>query len=149
VTTYLTGNAPLEDIIKPTALPNLSVIPAGASPPNPGNLLNSDLFKELIQKLSQEYRHVIIDTPPVLGFSDARFVSALADGTLLVTKCLQTDKNAARLATQLLSHSNILGAVLNFVGSYSQGYGNYYYYYQYRYYSKYYAEKLPNTTENT
>ena len=120
----------------------MTVIPAGAKPPNPANLLNSEVFKELLIELRQQFHHIIIDTPPVLGFADARFVSILVDGVLLVTKYNSTHKSAGRLAHQLLSQAPVLGAVLNSVGTHGQTYGGYYYYYNhYKYYSKYYEDK--------
>jgi capsular exopolysaccharide synthesis family protein len=135
---YLTGNATLEEILRPTAIPNLTVITSGAKPPSPGNLLNSPVFKELLNQLRQQFRHIIIDTPPVLGFADARFVSMLVDGVLLVTRYNVTHKSAGHLAHQLLSQAPVLGAVLNAVGAHGQTYGGYYYYNHYKYYSKYY-----------
>ncbi len=139
---FLTGNATLEEILQATAVPKLTVITAGARPPSPANLLNSEIFKELLAQLRQQFHHIIIDTPPVLGFADALFVSALVDGVLLVTRCHSTHKSAGRLAQQLLGQAPLLGAVLNSVDAHARGYGNYYYYYNhYKYYSKYYGEK--------
>jgi polysaccharide biosynthesis transport protein len=137
---YLTGSAGLEDILRPTAIPNLTVITAGARPPSPINLLNSESFKELLLQLRQQFHHILLDTPPVLGFADARFVSALVDGVFLVAKYQSTQKSAGRLAHQLLSQAPVLGVVLNSVGAYGQAYGSYYYY-NYKYYSKYYEDK--------
>ncbi len=139
LTNYLAGGVPLEEILRATGIPNLTIIPAGAKPPSPASLLNSPVFKELLIELRQQFRHIIIDTPPVLGFADARFVSMLVDGVLLMTKCNSTHKSAGRLAHQLLNQAPILGAVLNAVGTHGQTYGGYYYYYNhYKYYSKYY-----------
>ena len=142
LTNYLTGSATLEEILRPTDLPNLTIITAGARPPQPGNLLNSETFKELLKELRQKFRHIVIDTPPVLGFADARFVSQLVDGVLLVAKYQYTHKSAGRLAQQLLSQAPVLGVVLNSVGVHGQTYGGYYYYYNhYKYYAKYYRDK--------
>ncbi|MCX5893290.1 MAG: polysaccharide biosynthesis tyrosine autokinase [Deltaproteobacteria bacterium] len=139
---YLTGNATLEEILRDTSIPNLTIITGGSRPPSPANLLNSEIFKELLAQLRQQFRHIIIDTPPVLGFADARFVSALVDGVLLVTRCHSTHKSAGRLAHHLLGQAPLLGAVLNSVDAHGRGYGNYYYYSNhYKYYSKYYGEK--------
>jgi capsular exopolysaccharide synthesis family protein len=138
LTNYLTGSATLEEILQPTAIPNLTIITAGAKPPNPANLLNSEIFKELLEQLREQFRHIIIDTPPVLGFADARFVSALVDGVLLVTRHNSTHKSAGRLAHQFLNQAQVLGAVLNCVSQYGHPYGGYYYHYNYKYYSKYY-----------
>ncbi len=145
LTNYLSGNATFGDILRPTNIPNLMVISAGARPPSPGNLLNSEIFKDLLNLLRQLYRHIIIDTPPILGFSDARQVSALVDGVILVTKQNSTHKSAGRLAHQLLSqiHAPIVGAVLNGVGPHGSAYGGYYYHY-YNYHSKYYSKYSEN-----
>jgi hypothetical protein len=62
LTTYLTGNGSWEDIIKSTQVPNLWFAPAGPVPPSPTELLNSEAFKELLQRLSRDFQHVIIDT---------------------------------------------------------------------------------------
>jgi len=141
LTNYLTGSATLEEILRPTGIPNLTIVTAGARPPNPGNLLNSETFKELLAQLRERFRHIIIDTPPVLGFADARFVSTLVDGVLLIIKHNATHKSAGRLAHQLLHQSPVLGAVMNAVGHYGHSYGGYYYHYHYKYYSKYYDEQ--------
>ena len=117
---YLTGSATLEEILRPTAIPNLTIITAGAQPPNPANLLNSEVFKELLTQLRQQFHHIIIDTPPVLGFADARFISVLVDGVLLVTKHNVTHKSAGRLAHQLLSQASRIGRRVECVGHYGQ-----------------------------
>jgi capsular exopolysaccharide synthesis family protein len=139
LTNYLTGKATLEEVLQPTLIPNLTIIPAGAQPPNPANLLNSEMYKELLLELRQRFDHVIIDTPPVLGFADARFVSLLVDGVLLLTKYQSTRKSAGRMAYQLLSQAPLLGVILNSAGKYGESYG-YGGYYHYKYYSHYYEE---------
>ncbi len=141
LTNYLTGNATREEILRATEIPNLMVIPAGAISPSPNNLLNSEIFKELLAQLRQQFRHIIIDTPPILGFSDARIVSVLVDGALLVTRYNSTHKSAVRLAVQLLSQINapLMGGVLNDVKSSGLKYGGYQYYNS-KAYSSYYGE---------
>lgn len=140
---YLTGSAPLEEILRPSHVPNLSIITAGARPPSPGNLLNSREIKDLLTQLRERFDHIIIDTPPILGFSDGLLISVLTDGVLLVTRHNATHRSAARLAQQLLSqvHAPLMGSVLNCVDAHGQASGGYYYQYHYKYYSKYYAEK--------
>jgi polysaccharide biosynthesis transport protein len=133
---YLTGSATLEEILRPASVPNLSVISAGPPPPSPGNLLNSKEFKDLLAQLRQRFAHIIIDTTPILGFSEGLIISVLTDGVLLVTRHNCTLKSHGRLAHQLLSQirAPLLGAVLNCVDSHGQAYGGY----NYKYYSKYY-----------
>jgi capsular exopolysaccharide synthesis family protein len=137
---YLSGSATVEEILQESGIPNLIIITGGTRPPSPTNLLNSEAFKDLIAKLRERYSHIIIDTPPVLGFADARFVSMQVDGVLLVTRYNSTHKSAGRMAHQLLSQAPMLGVVLNAVGPYGQTYGSYYYYHQYQGYSKYYGD---------
>jgi capsular exopolysaccharide synthesis family protein len=136
---YLSGSASLEEILKTSEIPNLTIITGGTRPPSPTNLLNSEAFKDLLTQLRERFSHIIIDTPPVLGFADARFVSMQVDGVLLVTRYNFTHRSAGRMAHQLLSQAPMLGVVLNAVGPYSQTYGSYYYY-QYQSYSKYYGD---------
>jgi polysaccharide biosynthesis transport protein len=139
---YLSGNATLEEILRTASVSNLSVITAGTCPPSPGNLLNSKEFKDLLVQLRQRYDHIIIDTPPILGFSEGLSISVLTDGVLLVTRQNSTHKSAGRLAYQLLSqvHAPLMGALLNCVDAHGQAYGGYYYH-NYKYYSKYYDDK--------
>jgi capsular exopolysaccharide synthesis family protein len=136
---FLTGGASLAEIIQPTLIPNLFLISAGDIPPNPIQLLNSQAFRELVKSLRQDFQHLFLDTPPVIGFADARTVSSIVEGVILVFKHHSTSIVAARLATQLLNQVNapILGAVLNMAKRNKLGYGAYYGYY--KYYSKYYS----------
>jgi len=138
LTNYLTGNAALEEIIHPTDVPNLYLVPAGPTPPNPNELLASLAFKNLVNHLRQEFQHIIIDSPPVIGFADGRSIAANADGVLLLVKHHSTTREAGRLAVQLLSQSScrILGGILSMARKDRLGYGGYYGYYQY--YHKYY-----------
>lgn len=138
LTTYLTGNGGWEDIIKPTQVPNLWFVPAGPVPPSPTELLSSEAFKELLQRLALDFQHVIIDTPPALGFADARVVSALVDGVLLVMKHQSTPREAGRMTCHLFSqiHAPLLGIILNQVNN--NGLGRYEYYYNPKSYANYY-----------
>lgn len=137
---FLTGGASLDEILCPTRIPDLFFIAAGAVPPNPVQLVTSEAFTELLQKLEKDFQHVIVDTPPLIGFTDARAISSLAGGVLLVVKHHATSREAMRLAVQLLSQvrAPILGAVLNMAEKGNLGYGGYYGYY--KYYSHYYKK---------
>jgi succinoglycan biosynthesis transport protein ExoP len=134
---YLTGSATLEEILRPTTIPNLTLIPAGTLPPDPANLLDSEIFKDLLSQLRQQFRHILIDTPPLVSFADARIVSALVDGVLLITKYHVTHKGALRLSQLFLGQAPVLGIVLNSVSKHGGTYGGYYYDYQYYKYYKY------------
>jgi polysaccharide biosynthesis transport protein len=132
LTNYLTGNATLEEIIRPTGVPNLYLVPAGPTPPNPNELFNSTAFKSLISHLRQEFQHIIIDSPPIIGFADGRSIAANTDGVLFLVKHHSTTREAGRLAVQLLSqnHCRILGGILTMARKDRLGYGGYYGYYK-------------------
>jgi succinoglycan biosynthesis transport protein ExoP len=138
LTNYLTGTATIEEIIRPTQVSNLYLISAGPTPPNPYELFNSSAFQNLINRFREEFHHIIIDSPPIIGFSDSRSIAINVDGVVLVVKHHSTTREAARLAIQMLSHTRcrILGGILTMAQKDRLGYGGYYGYYHY--YHKYY-----------
>jgi capsular exopolysaccharide synthesis family protein len=142
---FLTGGASLDEILCPTRIPDLFFIPAGAVPPNPVQLVTSEAFKDLLQQLGKDFQHIVVDTPPLIGFTDARAISSLSEGVLLVVKHHATSREVIRLAVQLLAQvrAPILGAVLNMAEKEKLGYGGYYGYYKYysHSYQKYYETK--------
>jgi capsular exopolysaccharide synthesis family protein len=132
LTNYLAGSATLQEIITPTPVPNLYFIPAGpTTPPNPNDLFASKTFKKLVSSLRQEFSHIVLDSPPIIGFADARSLALHADGTVLVIKHHSTSREAARLAVKLLSQNGfqILGGILAMARKELIGYGGYYAYY--------------------
>ena len=135
---YLSGNAQVSEIVYPTESDNLFFIPAGTVPPNPTEFMGSRAFTELLAELQGEFQHLIIDTPPIIGFADARALSSLMDAVLVVIKHHSTTRAAGQLTRQLLlqSHSASIGVVLNMVESRKMGYNGYYKYYDY--YNSYY-----------
>jgi tyrosine-protein kinase Etk/Wzc len=73
VSEFVTGQATLENIIKPTSVPNLYVVTTGQIPPNPSELLMHSRFEELLKQLSEQFDNLIVDAPPILeGLRGAR-----------------------------------------------------------------------------
>ena len=136
----LSGGASLAEILQPTQVPDLFIIPAGTIPPSPVQLLTSAEFMDLLKDLKQDFHHVVIDTPPVIGFTDARAISSLAEGVLLVAKHHSTSREALRLTMQLLGQvkAPLLGAVITMAQRDKLSYGGYYAYY--KYHSHYYKQ---------
>jgi capsular exopolysaccharide synthesis family protein len=130
----------MEEIVKPTEIPNVYFIPAGTTPPDPSSLLSYEAFRKMIEDLRTGYGHIVIDSPPVIGFADARQLSSVSDGVVLVFKHNSTTREAAKLAVQMLLHNNshILGSVLTMVKQEQMGYGAYYSHY--KHYNKYYGQ---------
>ncbi len=127
----ITGAASLSDVIRPTEIPNLSIITAGTTPPNPASLLGSRVFKDTLGGLREEFQHIVIDTPPTLGMPDSRILSPIIDAAIMVIKHHSTARESARAARLMLSqvHTKLIGLVLNQVSSPGDGYSSYYKYY--------------------
>jgi capsular exopolysaccharide synthesis family protein len=98
-----------------TSIENLSLITAGALPPDPPELVGSTRMRALLEKLGETFDVIVLDTPPVLPVADSAILASLSDGVLLVVRAGQTDRRAAQLAVQQLQDvdARILGAVLN------------------------------------
>ncbi|WP_051000665.1 polysaccharide biosynthesis tyrosine autokinase [Actinomyces timonensis] len=112
----LAGAATSEDALVRTSMPGLAVIPAGALPGNPSELLGSSRMAELLQSLSAE-AIVLIDSPPTSQTTDAAVLAAQADGALLVVSTGTTTSAQLRQGAQALEQGGgrILGVVLNAV----------------------------------
>lgn len=138
---YLSEGGALPDACE-TGYDNLSVMCAGEIPKNPSELLASERFLNLLEKLSEEFDYILIDTPPVGMVTDAAVISSCVSGTLLVLKQNYTDKDRFDSTVQALKKvdANILGYVLNAVDEkkYSYRYGRYSSYYG-GYYGDYYG----------
>ncbi|HWR21409.1 MAG TPA: polysaccharide biosynthesis tyrosine autokinase, partial [Verrucomicrobiae bacterium] len=131
---FLVGDAELSAVIKPTAIPTLLyLLPAGQSPLNPAELLGSERMSATLDLLTQQFRYVIIDSPPVLGFTDSVLLSTLVEGTLFVIRAGKTSRDAAQRAVGTLDAVNakILGVVLNHLNLQGNGYSYYQDYHDY------------------
>lgn len=127
LTSYLSGNAELSDVICDTTVDNLMVIPAGQVPPNPTSLIQNDNFKSMIETVRGLYDYVIIDTPPLGLVIDAAILAHHSDASLLVTKAgADKRRTITKLKEQLeQSGSVFLGVILNKYDIHLDKYGSY------------------------
>ena len=128
LSTVLLGGDPEEAITKPLAdLPNLEVLPAGPVPDAPSELLASQRMRTLLRKWTQEYEHVVIDTPPMFPVTDAMVLATQADAVLLVVRSGVTRKKALLRMRDVLqrANANIAGVALNGVNFKLENYGTY------------------------
>jgi succinoglycan biosynthesis transport protein ExoP len=149
LSTYLTGSTSLDEVLVSIPdIPNLFALPVGPLPPTPGELVTAEPMRQLIQELRRRFDFLVIDSPPVMPFADARQMSSLADGVILVARCGMTTRQAILRSTELLFElrAPVLGVVLNGVDIaapdyhyYQFGYTGYRYGYGYKhgYYDHY------------
>lgn len=132
LSSYLTGNADLDDVVSHGEIPNLYIMPVGPIPINPAELLGSNQMRELIQYLTETYDYVIVDGPPALGFVDSHILSSLVDGVAVVVRAGKTPRNSIRDLIEKLWNlrANFLGVIVNGI-ELNQ---NSYYYKSYNYY---------------
>lgn len=111
----LAGLATEEESIRKDIYPNLDVLLSGDIPPNPSELLGSERMLELIQKLSDRYDYILVDTPPVNIVSDACVVANMLDGVLLLARQGRSRKESLKRAVNhlKLTNANLLGCVFN------------------------------------
>lgn len=138
LTNYLSGERNTENLIKTCReLPRLKVITSGPIPPNPAELLSSNEMKNLLQFLRGRYKHVIIDSPPAISFTDAAILSTLVDGVVIVAMAGKSSIHLMRRFKHRLANigARIYGVVLNGIKSGSMEY-DYYGSGYYEYYAK-------------
>ncbi len=124
---YLTNQAEFEDICYETDHKNFFIIPSGAIPPNPSELISNSKTEELFKTLRERFGVIIVDTPPVGLVSDARILMDYADCHLYVVRTNYTNKEhmGYSLNNLLLEEINHMGIILNDVPLKDKGYGYY------------------------
>lgn len=138
VSTYLSSKADLTSLVQKTDVPNLWLLPSGAIPPNPAELVSSLKMRKMLQALAGIYDHIIVDSPPTMHVTDPVILSTMVDGTIIVVHGGKSTRDSVkRVRTEIANvGSRIFGVVLNNVDIRKDGYD----YYYYRYYSEYTQE---------
>ncbi len=133
---YLSGNATLEEVvIQVEDTPGLSVIPAGAIPPNPVELILNGRYEQLLDELSKEYDVVVIDCPPVGLVTDAVEISKWTDAAVFVVRHRYTPREAVEnildrhFTDKKIQNMGVLlnglkGGISGYGYGYNYGYGN-------------------------
>ena len=136
LTNVLLRDVPVEEAIKATSIPNLQFLPSGKLPRASLGVLDPKKIRELIKSLKSKYDLVLIDTPPVVGLSDASIIGKETDGSILVVQYRKYPQDMINKAkSSLVSQDvSITGVVLNNINITRDDY----YYYYHTYYSDYY-----------
>ncbi len=121
----------LDQVLKPTEVPNLFLVTCGSIPPNPSEMLSSQRAETVMRLLEESFDVVIYDSPPAATVTDAVIIAARVDAVLQAVKAGSTRIDLIQRCKSLLERSNarILGTVLNQVQIGDLGYYDYYYYY--------------------
>ena len=134
---YISGDATsrideiIDKMIHATEEKNLFVLPAGAIPPNPSELLASARTEFLLTQLRQRFDVLLLDSPPVIPVADALLLSPQADGVILIARSEKTNRKVAADALRRLrtARVNIIGCVLNRIDAQAHSYYHKYYSY--------------------
>ena len=127
-TALLDGQTRVDEHLQTTAIENLRFMASGPLPPNPAELLGSQLMSEVLEKLAAQADVLILDSPPVLSVTDAAILSRQVDGTLLVIDAGTTRREAVVRSLETLRSvgAHLLGTVLNRAAPPRTGYYGYY-----------------------
>lgn len=125
---YLSGISKEEEIIYHTNIENGDIIPVANHLENPSTLLEDPRMTKLLESLTEKYRYVIIDTPPLQSVSDGNLITALSDGVILVVRGESTSKKLIRNSLHQIESckGRLLGMVLNRVKINQHVYYKYY-----------------------
>ncbi|WP_353167572.1 polysaccharide biosynthesis tyrosine autokinase [Acinetobacter sp.] len=134
LTEYLTNQSSLEQcIVHSSTVSDLDFLPRGKNQGNAAEMLSSPRFSELLAQLSQQYDHIIIDTPPILAVTDGIIISQFAGVNLVVARYAKTQMKELELTVNRFEQagSKVNGIILNDVQATASG--NYGYNYAYAY----------------
>ena len=122
----LSGWAPLDDALRSIGPDRLAVLPAGATPDNPSELLGSPRMAELLKELGQLFEVVLVDSPPVLPVTDPLVLAVSATGVVVAVRLGATNREQVRRTIGSLQKLGVplLGVVANgAVASHDPAYG--------------------------
>ncbi|MFK7851178.1 MAG: GumC family protein [Akkermansiaceae bacterium] len=137
LTNFLTTELMLEDVILQTPIDNLYFMPSGILPVDAAGILNSRRMSELIQDVKQRFDLVLVDSPPILGVSDASVLASEVDLTMVVVQHRKLPRNMLLRVKEAVENvgGHVIGVVLNNVDVRSDS--------QYQYYTSYYTYYAP------
>lgn len=152
---YLLGECSLDEALRPCEFqPNLSLLTTGGRPKNPGELVASHGFADMLEQLKSRFDIVLIDSPPVIPVADTTALASLVDGIIMVLRIRRGVVLSAHKAKSRLDmvQAHLLGVVVNGMDEnlYYNEYGTYYrgaYYYGYNY-GRYYEKQYSDYSDN-
>ena len=127
ISSLLAEKTTLSDVIQKTKYKNLDIISSGPIPPNPSELVQSELMLKILEKLKEVYEVIILDTPPVGLVTDARILMDYADTSIYIFRANYSKKEYLNNLKRMSQYTSLHGIsiVLNDVKSSVHGYGYY------------------------
>jgi succinoglycan biosynthesis transport protein ExoP len=109
------GRITLADAVQPAEVKGLSLLTCGPGFPDPTEVIHSQRFVRLLQRLAQVYDRILIDAPPVTAVTDTQILGAMCDFTILVLKADRSTHQVAQDAIDALQSvgARLLGVVVN------------------------------------
>ncbi len=141
VSNYICGYAEYDKVLQKDLPQGFDLITAGEIPPNPTEILASERFSELIERLKGEYDYIFFDTPPVTVVADAAIVSASASGVVVVVKADFTTYDVLDQTVESLNKvdAKIFGFILT--NTAAKNSSRRYERYKYKYYNDHYGDR--------
>jgi protein-tyrosine kinase len=121
----LLNQATVDEAIQKLDGINLDVLPVRTIPSNPSELLASPEMKRLLEDVAGRYDRVILDTPACLGLPDAKSISEICDGLVMVVRAGVTPQQEVQAALDILDRRRVVGLVLNGSEATREQYGYY------------------------
>ncbi len=121
----LLNQASVEDAIQKLDGLSLDVLPVRSIPSNPSELLASPEMRRMIEEVAGRYDRIILDTPACLGLPDAKSVSEICDGLVMVVRADVTPQEEVQAALDILDRRRVVGLVLNGSETTREQYGYY------------------------
>ena len=145
----LTDELKIEDVVQETGVPNLWMMTSGRLRRGSLGIMNNARLRTMLDALKDRYDYVLMDSPPILGVTDAAILASEADGVLLVVQYRKYPKIISLRAKRMIENAggHLMGAVLNNINIMRDDYYYYYHYTTKKYYGSTKHEKEDDTTE--
>jgi capsular exopolysaccharide synthesis family protein len=145
----LTGEMKAEEVIQETGVPNLWMMTSGRLRRGSMGIMNSPRLRAALDTVKDQYDYVLLDSPPILGVTDAAILAGEVDGVLLVVQYRKYPKIISLRAKRMIENAGgrLLGSVLNNINIMRDDYYYYYHYTTKKYYGSTKHEQDDDATE--
>lgn len=145
----LTGEMKPDEVVQETGVPNLWMMTSGRLRRGSLGIMNSPRLRAMLDILKEQYEYILLDSPPILGVTDAAILAGEADGVLLVVQYRKYPKIISLRAKRMIENAggHLMGAVLNNINIMRDDYYYYYHYTTKKYYGSTKHEQDDDATE--